>query len=75
MDVSRLTDDSDGNSSRPDGLSFEQWRSQFFADARAHGLLHNAEQLGEAALRLFWRQGTTPTVRGLLESAQGSRAS
>jgi hypothetical protein len=53
-----------------DGLSFEEWRSRFLADAKAQGLLHNAEQLGDTALRLFWERGTVPTVRSVIESAE-----
>jgi len=57
-----------GSTSRSDGLSFETWRIRFLSDAETHGLLHTAEQLGDAALRLFWEQGVAPTVRDMLAS-------
>lgn len=47
------------------GLSFEQWRSDFFTDAEAHGLLHNTKMIGDFALRLFWEQGIPPTVQAV----------
>ena len=48
--------------------AFEKWRNDFLADAREQGLLHNAEQLGDFALRLFWEQGIPPTVEAVVAS-------
>ena len=55
-------------SSRIDGMPFEQWRTDFFADAELRGLLHNAEMMGDYALRLFWEEGTAPSVQAVLAS-------
>jgi len=56
---------------KSNGVSFDDWRAYFFADAQTEGILHNAEQLGDTALRLFWEQGVPPTVRAVLASADG----
>jgi hypothetical protein len=64
-------------SSEQDGrLSFNQWRTYLFADAEVHGVLANAQQLGDYALRLFWEQGMAPSVDAIVESGKkkGSRS-
>jgi hypothetical protein len=60
------TPQNDDFSDKGDRLPFEQWRDNFLADAKVRGLLHNAEQLDDFTLSLFWRQGVAPTVRALL---------
>ena len=62
-DESRGDGDSEVESGSP---SFEQWRGDFLSDAQAHGLLRNAELIGDVSLRLFWKQGMAPTVQALL---------
>lgn len=49
--------------------SFEGWRTAFFSDAQARGLLQNAEMIGDVALRLFWQDGVSPTVEAILNRA------
>jgi hypothetical protein len=53
-------------------LSFQRWRDRFLADAKANGLLGNAEMLNDTALRLFWEQGTAPTIEAVLATAKDS---
>jgi hypothetical protein len=64
----RFSPQKDSSTKRTDGISFEQWRQDFFADAELRGVLENAEAVGDLVLRLFWEQGTAPSVEALLAS-------
>jgi hypothetical protein len=56
--------------SKPPGdISFAEWRIYFFIDAESHGLLGNAEELDDTALRLFWQRGIEPSVSAVLNGA------
>jgi len=55
-------------------LPFEDWRDLFLKDAERCGLKHNAEMIGDEALRLFWSDGLEPSVRAMLERAKPAKA-
>lgn len=76
-DGSARTDGSTGRngSAGKDGITFEEWREQFRADAQNCGRLHNADQLPDEVLRLFWNSGIAPTIRAMTEAGENTKAS
>jgi hypothetical protein len=53
-------------------VPFEIWREQLLADAQRCGRRHNAEQLTDDVLRLFWEGGAAPTVVALIRSGEAA---